>query len=266
MARLGSGQRVVVSIKDRSGRAYTKTSDGGKARISSATKYIDQKEQARLYEYDDYDAREISRQQALERVEQTETKYQQHLAFTTKIEGDRQLGPSQEQRVMRELGEAIQQRRPDAEIYGMAMHYQGEGGNIHVHVTMGTATTLRRDDLTYFRQMSYQMEQGIREEMSWYMNAAARAQQEQQRQQLDAQRQAVMREAMQPRTEPPTLDRRDLKPDAPRMGQFHLPDLKPAQDAQDESSGKGKAGGREAENEGQEKTSKQRQRDYGLGS
>lgn len=40
----------------------------------------------------------------------------------------------------------------------------------------------------------------------------------------------------------------------------------PADQEKDEgSSGKGKAGGREAENEGQEKASKQRQRDYGLG-
>ncbi|MBB6018895.1 hypothetical protein HNQ04_004177, partial [Deinococcus radiopugnans ATCC 19172] len=54
MARsLGSTQRVVRSIPDRSGHNYTKTSAGGKARAASATRYMDEKERTQLYTLED---------------------------------------------------------------------------------------------------------------------------------------------------------------------------------------------------------------------
>lgn len=166
MARLGSGQRVVRSIKDRSGNVYTKTSAGGKARATSAAKYMDQKEEKELYRYDArHGLTETNRYEVAEFIERTDTKYQQHLAFTTQIRGDTHMLPFQEREAAQELAQAIQARRPDAEIHALAVHQQGEQGNIHVHVVFGTDTTLRRDDLTHFREVSFQMERQLQDRL-----------------------------------------------------------------------------------------------------
>lgn len=83
MARMGSTQRVVRSIPDRSGNNYTKTSNGGKARAGSAVKYMDEKERTQLYKLEDGRFAETDRLEAVARIEDTQTKYQQHLTFTT---------------------------------------------------------------------------------------------------------------------------------------------------------------------------------------
>ncbi|MFC6668070.1 hypothetical protein ACFP9V_23640 [Deinococcus radiopugnans] len=165
MARLASNQRVVTSMKDRSGNAYTKTSAGGKARAGSAVKYMDEDKKTRLYRLEEgYGATETDRHEALERIRETETRYQQHLAFTTKLPGDLPMLPRHERSTVEMLAQAIQARRPDAEIYALAVHQQ-EQGNIHVHVVFGTATTLRRDDLAHLRELAFQMEQRLKREL-----------------------------------------------------------------------------------------------------
>ncbi|QLG13589.1 hypothetical protein HLB42_21870 (plasmid) [Deinococcus sp. D7000] len=165
MGRLAANQRVVTSMKDRSGNAYTKTSAGGKARAGSAVKYMDEDEKTRLYRLEEgYGATETDRHEALERIRETETRYQQHLAFTTKLPGDLPMLPRNERSTVEMLAQAIQARRPDAEIYALAVHQQ-EHGNIHVHVVFGTATTLRRDDLAHLRELAFQMEQQLKREL-----------------------------------------------------------------------------------------------------
>lgn len=165
MARLASNQRVVTSMKDRSGNAYTKTSAGGKARAGSAVKYMDENEKTRLYRLEaDQRAIWTDRHEALEQIRQTETRYQQHLAFTTKLPGDLPMLPRNERSTVEMLAQAIQARRPDAEIYALAVHQQ-EHGNIHVHAVFGTDTTLRRDDLAHLRELAYRMEQQLKREL-----------------------------------------------------------------------------------------------------
>lgn len=165
MARLAANQRVVTSMKDRSGNAYTKTSAGGKARAGSAVQYMDENEKTQLYALEQgYGATQTDRHEALERIRDTETRYQQHLAFTTKLPGDLPMLPRNERSTVEMLAQAIQARRPDAEIYALAVHQQ-EQGNIHVHVVFGTDTTLRRDDLAHLRELSFQMEQQLKREL-----------------------------------------------------------------------------------------------------
>ena len=157
---MGSTQRVVRSIPDRSGNNYTKTSNGGKARVSGAVKYMDEKERTQLYTLEDGRFRETDRLEAAARVEETQTKYQQHLTFTTQLPGEAEIDQRQAAQL---VAEAVQERRPDAEIYAVAVHQQ-EGGNIHVHVCFGTDTTLRRGaegDLVHFQHQAYHLEQQL---------------------------------------------------------------------------------------------------------
>lgn len=164
MARMSSTQRVVRSIPDRSGNNYTKTSNGGKARASGAVKYMDEKERTQLYTLEDGRFRETDRLEAAARVEETQTKYQQHLAFTTQLPGEAEIDQRQAAQL---VAEAVQERRPDADIYALAVHQQ-EGGNVHVHVCFGTDTTLRRGaegDLVHFQHQAYQLEQHLGREL-----------------------------------------------------------------------------------------------------
>ncbi|WP_147363907.1 hypothetical protein [Deinococcus cavernae] len=73
--------------------------------------------------------------------------------------------PDHERQTAQELAQAIQARRPDAEIHALAVHQQGQEGNIHVHVVFGTDTTLRREDLSHFREVAYQMEKNLEERL-----------------------------------------------------------------------------------------------------
>lgn len=263
MGRMAANQRVVRHIPDRSGKSYTKTANNGKPRIASSVKYMDEKEKTQLWEYRDGELEDINRDMALATIDQTETKYQHHIAFTTQIQGNQDLQEQQVESTMRVLAESIQARRPDAEIYAMALHQQGEDGNIHVHVAMGTNTTLRHDDLPAFRHIAYDMEQHLRQQITLQMTQQQR-EAEQQRQQAEAQREAQLQEARQPRTEPPNLDLRDLKPDVQQQEQAQL---KAQRDDQNEGkAGKSSsAGGREIEGEEQQKPKKQREwgRDWG---
>ena len=45
----------------------------------------------------------------------------------------------------------------------MAVHSDGKGDEkgVHVHAIVGTATTLRRDDLTHFREKAHELEQRL---------------------------------------------------------------------------------------------------------
>lgn len=127
MARaMSSTQRVVRSIPDRSGNNYTKTSAGGKARAASATRYMDEKERTQLYTLEDGLLRETERVEAAARIEDTQTKYQQHLVFTTQLPGEAEVD---RQRAALLVAQAVQERRADAEIYAVAVHQQ-DGGNV----------------------------------------------------------------------------------------------------------------------------------------
>lgn len=157
-------QRVVKSIPDKSGNAYTKTSAGGKARMQAAANYMDERENTQLYAFRDGQLQEIDRYEAVAQIEDTETKYQQHLAFTTKLDSSDTL--VNERGAAEMVARSIQERRPDAEIYALAVHSDGKGDEkgVHVHAIVGTATTLRRDDLTHFRECAYQLEQHLERE------------------------------------------------------------------------------------------------------
>ena len=156
-----ANQRVVKSIPDKAGNAYTKTSSGGKPRMQAAANYMDERENTQLYALERGELVETDRHEAAARIEDTDTKYQQHLAFTTKLDaGDTLVN---ERDTAEFVARTIQERRPDAEIYAIAVHSDGKGDEkgVHVHVIVGTATTLRRDDLTHFREKAHELEQRL---------------------------------------------------------------------------------------------------------
>jgi len=159
-----SNQRVVKSIPDRSNNPYTKTSAGGRARMQAAANYMDEREHTQLYSYERNELVVTDRHQAAARIEDTETRYQQHMAFTTAIASEAAL--IQERALAERVARSIQERRPDAEIYAIAVHSDGKGEekDVHVHVILGTQTTLRRDDLTHFREEAYKIEQLLEQE------------------------------------------------------------------------------------------------------
>lgn len=233
MGRLGANQRVVTSMKDHSGNAYTKTSAGGKARAGSAVKYMDENEKTQLYELEKgYGATQIDRHEALDRIRDTETRYQQHLAFTTKLPGDLPMLPKNERSTVELLAQAIQARRPDAEIYALAVHQQQQG-NIHVHVVFGTDTTLRRDDLTHLREVSFQMEQHLKRELELSVLRIDRDREIQLRGEISMEGAAARQVDADDSSsgtgktggKAPTLDLDDLKQGAPRpQVQFQTPE------------------------------------------
>lgn len=154
-------QRVVKSIPDRNGNAYTKTSAGGKARMQAAANYMDEREYTQLYKLEHGVLRATDRYQAAAEIEGTETRYQQHLTFTTKL--DSAVTFINERVAAEHVARSIQGRRPDAEIYAVAVHSDGKGEEkgVHVHVIVGTRTTLRRDDLSYFREEACRLEREL---------------------------------------------------------------------------------------------------------
>ena len=156
-----ANQRVVKSIPDKAGNAYTKTSAGGKSRMQAAANYMDERENIQLYTLEGSQVVETDRYEAAARIEDSETKYQQHLAFTTKLDSSDTL--VNERDAAEFVARTIQERRPDAEIYAVAVHSDGKGDEkgVHVHAIVGTATTLRRDDLTHFREKAYELEQRL---------------------------------------------------------------------------------------------------------
>ena len=156
-----ANQRVVKSIPDKAGNAYTKTSAGGKSRMQAAANYMDERENTQLYTLEGGQVVETDRYEAAARIEDTETKYQQHLAFTTKLDSSDTL--VNERDAAEFVARTIQERRPDAEIYAVAVHSDGKGDEkgVHVHAIVGTKTTLRRDDLTHFREEAYKLEQRL---------------------------------------------------------------------------------------------------------
>lgn len=156
-----ANQRVVKSIPDKSGNAYTKTSAGGKARMQAAANYMDEREHTHLYKLENGELRETDRYEAAAQIEDTDTKYQQHLTFTTKL--DSAVTHVNEREAAEHVARSIRERRPDAEIYAVAVHSDGKGDEkgVHVHAIVGTKTTLRRDDLTHFREEAYKLEQKL---------------------------------------------------------------------------------------------------------
>lgn len=160
------GQRVVKSMPDRAGNAYTKTAAGGKQRMQAAVRYMDERENTQLYTYERGELRETDRHHAVAKIEDTQTKYQQHVAFTTELKSGNTYTNHRE--AADHVARAIQERRPDAEIYAIAVHADGQHGerHVHVHACFGTNTTLRRDDLKNFREQAYQLEQVLERENS----------------------------------------------------------------------------------------------------
>lgn len=169
-------QRVVKSIPDKVGNNYTKTANGGKARMQAAANYMDQRESTQLYRYENNLAMATDRYEAGAEIENSETKYQQHIVFTTKLKAFNTY--ANEREAITHVAEAIQERRPDAEIYALALHSNGDNDEdgIHVHAIFGTKTTLRHDDLRHFREEAYKLEQKIeldnqrdlsQEELEW---------------------------------------------------------------------------------------------------
>lgn len=156
-----ANQRVVKSIPDKSGNAYTKTSAGGKQRMSAATRYMDERENTQLYTLENGRLEETDRYEAAAKVENSETKYQQHLVFTTELKAENTF--VNERGAAEHVAHSIQERRPDADIYAIAVHSDGKGEekHIHVHVAVGTDTTLRRDDLKHFREQAHELEKHI---------------------------------------------------------------------------------------------------------
>ncbi|WP_145999586.1 hypothetical protein [Deinococcus sp. UR1] len=151
-------QRVVKSIPDRQGRVYTKTNSGGKLRMQNAARYMDERENTQLYVVDRDRLREIDRHEVEARIEDTETRYQQHLVFTTQLDSGQNY--VNERELAESVARSIQDRRPDADVYAVAVHSDGKGEEklIHVHAIVGTETTLRREDLRHFREAAYQLE------------------------------------------------------------------------------------------------------------
>lgn len=125
---------------------------------------MDEKERTQLYTLKDGRFSETNRLEAVARIEDTQTKYQQHLTFTTQLAGETEIDQRQ---AAQQVAQAVQERRPDADIYAVAVHQQ-EGGNIHVHICFGTDTTLRRGaegDLTHFQRQAYELEQQLSREL-----------------------------------------------------------------------------------------------------
>jgi len=156
-----ANQRVMKSIPDKSGNAYTKTSAGGKARMQAAANYMDEREHTQLYRLENGKLLETDRYEAAAQIQDTDTKYQQHLTFTTKL--DSAVTYVNEREAAEHVARGIQARRSDAEIYAVAVHSDGKGDEkgVHVHAIVGTKTTLRRDDLAHFREEAYKLEQGV---------------------------------------------------------------------------------------------------------
>lgn len=129
--------------------------------MGAAANYMDERENTQLYAMENGRLVETDRYEAAAKIEDTETRYQQHLAFTTKRSVSDTL--VDERRTAEFIARVIQERRPDAEIYAVAVHSDGKGdeNGIHVHAIVGTATTLRREDLTYFREKSHELEQRL---------------------------------------------------------------------------------------------------------
>ena len=126
--------------------------------------YMDEKERTQLYTLEDGLLRETERVEAVARALDTQTKYQQHLTFTTQLLGEAEIDQRQAAQF---VAQAVQERRPDADIYAVAVHQQ-EGGNVHVHICFGTDTTLRRGaegDLVHFQHQAYQLERELGREL-----------------------------------------------------------------------------------------------------
>ena len=132
--------------------------------MQAAVNYMDEREHTQLYTLDHGEFQITDRYAAAARIEDTQTRYQQHLAFTTSLDSGSTL--INEREVAELVARSIQERRPDAEIYALAVHSDGKGDekDVHVHVIVGTTTTLRRDDLTHFREEAYKLEQHLERE------------------------------------------------------------------------------------------------------
>lgn len=168
MGRMKSNERAVKSIPDKAGNVYSKTANGGKARTQAAINYMDKHENEQLYTLDKEtgEFRETDRYDAGRKLEDSETKYQQHVVFTTDLKSGEAYVNKQEYAEM--VARSVQERRPDADIYAVSVHTDKEGeGHVHAHVVFGTNTTLRNrgegNDLQHFRQEAHRHEQHIRE-------------------------------------------------------------------------------------------------------
>lgn len=163
MAKMKPNQRVVKSVPDRKGNVYNKTAGGGSARTKAAVRYMDKHEEQQLYTPgEDGRIRETDRHEAAQRIDDTESKYQQHMVFTTELKSGEAIVDEKEYAQM--VSDSVKEVRPDADIYAVSVRTDKEGeGHIHAHVTYGTDTTIRKEQLNDFRQHAYEHEKHIRE-------------------------------------------------------------------------------------------------------
>jgi hypothetical protein len=118
---------------------------------------MDQGKERQLYTVWNGRVHSTDREVAVARIEDTDTRYQQHMTLTTGlVVGD---GVTSERDVAVRMLHMIAERRPDADIYALAVHGDGDDDlHLHAHVAFGTRTTLRRDDLQHFREAAYALE------------------------------------------------------------------------------------------------------------
>lgn len=158
-----SNQRVVKSIPDRAGKVYNKTGDGGGRRTTAAVRYMDQHEQTQLYAPNEQgQVVETDRHEAAQKIEDTASKYQQHVVFTTDLKSGEAYVDERE--YAQQVAESVRAVRPDAEIYAVSVHADKDGeGQIHAHVTFGTDTTIRKGQLAEYREHAHRHEEHIKE-------------------------------------------------------------------------------------------------------
>ena len=154
-------ERVVKSVPDRSGQVYARMESGGRGRMTALVNYMDERQTTQLHTMEHGASLPTDRYQAQDAVTASESRYVQHLVVTTSVQASGLYYDAAD--VAERVGRAIQKRRPDAEIYAIAVHGDGDKGerHLHVHVAVGTQTTLRRGDLEHFREQAAVLEQQL---------------------------------------------------------------------------------------------------------
>lgn len=125
---------------------------------------MDEKERTQLYTLDGDLLRETERVEAVARIEDTQTKYQQHLTFTTQLPGEAEI----DQRQAAQLAAQGSAGAPSGCRHLRGGRPSARRRNVHVHICFGTDTTLRRGaegDLVHFQHQAYQLEQQLGREM-----------------------------------------------------------------------------------------------------
>lgn len=160
-----SGRRVVRTAPDRSDNKYNHTSKAGTSQRTKATvRYIDKHEEKQMYTIDETGQfRETDRHEAAQRIEDTESKYTQHMVYTTVL--DPEKIHVDEREYAEQVAQSVKEIRPDADIYAVSVHTDTD--ELHAHVSFGTDTVVRckgeNSELDRMRQDAYKIERQIEE-------------------------------------------------------------------------------------------------------